>query len=115
MGDSDDLEVTREGLLGLLAGKAKEAAGTLVGNDELAREGRLQQAQIDDEAEAARDETGKPLGIGDRVKLDDGREGQVIEFDGRKIGESGGIGGSAKVRLDDGTIVDVGPARITQL
>jgi hypothetical protein len=49
------------------------------------------------------------------VKLDDGREGQVIEFDGRKIDESGGVGGSAKVRLDDGTIVDVGPARITQL
>jgi uncharacterized protein YjbJ (UPF0337 family) len=115
MGDSDDLEVTREGLLGLLAGKAKEAAGTLVGNDELARDGRLQQAQIDEEAEAARDETGKQLGIGDRVKLDDGREGQVIEFDGRKIDESGGVGGSAKVRLDDGTIIDVGPARITQL
>jgi uncharacterized protein YjbJ (UPF0337 family) len=115
MGDGDDLEVTREGLLGLTAGKAKEAAGTLVGNDELAQKGRLQQTEIDEEAEAARDETDKQLRIGDRVKLDDGREGQVMEFDGRKIGESGGVGGSAKVRLDNGTIVDVGPARITQL
>jgi uncharacterized protein YjbJ (UPF0337 family) len=55
MGEDDDLEVTREGLLGLLSGKAKEAAGTLVGNDELARAGRLQQAQIDEDAEAAQD------------------------------------------------------------
>jgi uncharacterized protein YjbJ (UPF0337 family) len=55
MSDSDDLEVTREGLLGLIAGKAKEAAGTLVGNEELATEGRQQQAQIDQDAEAAQD------------------------------------------------------------
>jgi uncharacterized protein YjbJ (UPF0337 family) len=115
MGDNDDLEVTREGLLGLLAGKAKEAAGTLVGNHELAREGRLQQTQIDEEAEAARAETNKKLRIGDRVKLDDGRAGRVIGFDGRKVGKSGGVGGSAKVHLDDGTIVDVGPARTTRI
>jgi uncharacterized protein YjbJ (UPF0337 family) len=56
MTDSDDLEVTREQLLGLLAGKAKEVAGTLVGNNELAREGHLQQAQIDEEAEAAQED-----------------------------------------------------------
>ena len=65
MGESDDLEVTREGLLGLLAGKAKEAAGTLVGNEELARKGRLQQTQIDEEAEAVRDDTDKQPPIGD--------------------------------------------------
>ncbi len=47
MGDDDDLEVTREGLLDLLAGKAKEAAGSLVGNDDLAREGRRQQAEAE--------------------------------------------------------------------
>ncbi|MDQ6605794.1 MAG: hypothetical protein M3Z06_04510 [Actinomycetota bacterium] len=55
MADDEELELTREGLLGKLAGKAKEAAGSLVGNDDLAREGRLQQAQVEAEAEAARD------------------------------------------------------------
>jgi uncharacterized protein YjbJ (UPF0337 family) len=40
-------------LVGKLAGKAKEAAGSLTGNDELAREGRLQQAQVDAETDAA--------------------------------------------------------------
>jgi hypothetical protein len=49
------------------------------------------------------------------VKLDDGREGEVIDFDGRKIGASGGVGGTAKVRLDDSTVVDVGPSRITKI
>jgi uncharacterized protein YjbJ (UPF0337 family) len=54
MGEDDDLKVTREGLFGLLAGKAKEAAGTVVGNDEMARDGRLQQAEVV-ETEAAED------------------------------------------------------------
>jgi len=52
---------------------------------------------------------------GDRVKLDDGREGEVIDFDGRKIDASGGVGGSAKVILDDRTVVDAGPSRITKI
>jgi hypothetical protein len=52
---------------------------------------------------------------GDRVKLDDGREGEIIDFDGRTIGKSGGVGGSARILLDDGTTVDAGPARITKL
>lgn len=52
---------------------------------------------------------------GDRVRLDDGREGEVIEFDGRKIDASGGVGGSAHVRLDDGTVVDAGSSRITKI
>ncbi len=55
MADDEELELTREGLLGKLAGKAKEAAGSLVGNDDLAREGRLQQAEVEAEAEAARE------------------------------------------------------------
>ena len=58
---------------------------------------------------------GTKLKKGDRVKLDDGREGEVIDFDDRKIGASGGVGGSAKVRLDDGTVIDVGPSRITKI
>ncbi len=50
--DDENPELTREALFGKLAGKAKEAAGSLVGNDDMAREGRLQQAQLDAEAEA---------------------------------------------------------------
>ena len=46
-------EETAGGPLGKLAGKAKEAAGSVLGNEELAREGRLQQAQAEAEAEAA--------------------------------------------------------------
>jgi len=45
-------EQTAGGVLGNLAGKAKEAAGSLTGNDDLAREGRLQQAQSEAEADA---------------------------------------------------------------
>ena len=40
-----DNERTVGGLLGRAVGKAKAAAGALTANDELAREGRLQQAQ----------------------------------------------------------------------
>ena len=46
-------EETAGGQLGKLAGKAKEAAGFVLGNEDLAREGRLQQAQVDAEAEHA--------------------------------------------------------------
>jgi uncharacterized protein YjbJ (UPF0337 family) len=60
MDEGDDLELTREELLGRLAGKAKEAAGTLIGNDALAREGREQQAQIDEHAETAVDSKETP-------------------------------------------------------
>jgi uncharacterized protein YjbJ (UPF0337 family) len=48
--DDEDLEVTREGLFAKLAGKAKEATGSLIGNDDLVREGRQQQAEVDTEA-----------------------------------------------------------------
>jgi uncharacterized protein YjbJ (UPF0337 family) len=48
-------EETAGGALGRIAGKAKEVAGSALGNDELAREGRLQQAGVDAEREA-RDE-----------------------------------------------------------
>ena len=46
-------ESTTGGLLGKVAGKAKEAVGSVVGNDDLAREGRLQQSQADADIEAA--------------------------------------------------------------
>ena len=45
-------EETTGGALGRMAGRAKEVAGSALGNDELAREGRLQQAGADTEREA---------------------------------------------------------------
>jgi uncharacterized protein YjbJ (UPF0337 family) len=44
---SEEPEVTREGLFEKLAGKAKEAAGELVGNDALAEAGRKEQADAE--------------------------------------------------------------------
>ena len=52
MTDQETSEQTTGGLIGKLAGKAKEATGTLVGNGALAREGRLQQAQVDAQTDA---------------------------------------------------------------
>ena len=49
------VEETTGGVLGKLAGKAKAAAGSLTGNDTLAREGRLQEAQVDAERDAQRE------------------------------------------------------------
>ena len=46
-------EETAGGVLGKLAGKAKAAAGSLTGNDDLAREGRLQEATVDAERDGA--------------------------------------------------------------
>ena len=43
------------GLVGKLAGKAKEKAGDAFGDDKLAAEGRLQQAQVETDAEARRE------------------------------------------------------------
>ena len=51
MTDPETPERAAGGLAGRVAGKAKAAAGSLLGNDELAREGRLQHAAAD----AARD------------------------------------------------------------
>ena len=42
--------------MGKLAGKAKEAAGSLLGKDDLARAGRLHQAQSEAEVDASRRE-----------------------------------------------------------
>jgi uncharacterized protein YjbJ (UPF0337 family) len=52
MTDSKVPEETAGGPLGKLAGKAKETAGAVLGDEELAREGRLQQAQAEAEDEA---------------------------------------------------------------
>ena len=54
MTDSEGRERVAGGPIGKLAGKAKAAVGNLTRNDELAREGNLQEAQADAGAEAAR-------------------------------------------------------------
>jgi uncharacterized protein YjbJ (UPF0337 family) len=53
MTDPDIQERAAGGLAGRIAGKAKEAAGSVLGNDELAREGRLQNAAAEAHREAA--------------------------------------------------------------
>ena len=70
MTDPKTTERTSGGLVGKAAGKAKELAGETLGNEELAREGRLQQAQGDADVDAAkaraeakqREEAGRPRG-----------------------------------------------------
>ncbi len=52
--EEENPELTREGLFDVLAGKAKETAGELVGNEALADEGRAQQAEVKAEPEATR-------------------------------------------------------------
>ena len=54
MTDPEQRERTSGGVLGKVAGKAKELAGEATGNDDLAREGRLQQAQGDAEVDATK-------------------------------------------------------------
>ena len=55
MNDPENTEQTAGGPLGKLAGRVKEAAGSALGKEDLAREGRLPQAQVDAEAAAARE------------------------------------------------------------
>src|SRR5687767_13152240 len=50
-----DQERTTGGLAGKVAGKAKAAIGSVTGDDDMAREGRLQEAQSDAEIEARRE------------------------------------------------------------
>ena len=50
----ENSERTAGGLVGKIAGRTKEAVGSALGRDDLGREGRLQQAQVDAEAQAAR-------------------------------------------------------------
>lgn len=46
MPDADPTDRTRAGLFGDLAGKAKENVGELLGKDDLAEDGRQQQANV---------------------------------------------------------------------
>jgi uncharacterized protein YjbJ (UPF0337 family) len=55
MSDPENTETTAGGVLGRVVGKAKAAVGGLVGNDDLKREGNLQQAQSEAELIAERE------------------------------------------------------------
>lgn len=55
MTDPESPETTTGGVVGRLVGKAKSAAGALVGNEGLQREGNLQQARVEAEADAERE------------------------------------------------------------
>src|ERR1700704_5992918 len=61
MYEPESTETTAGGLLGRVIGKAKAAVGGLVGNDDLKREGNLQQAQSEAEEQAAREERAADL------------------------------------------------------
>ncbi len=52
MSSQDNPERTSGGLVGKVVGRVKEAVGAATGKDELAREGRLQEAQADAHREA---------------------------------------------------------------
>jgi uncharacterized protein YjbJ (UPF0337 family) len=53
MVDVSPAEEARKGLLGSLTGKAKEVAGAVLGNDSLAAEGQLQQAEAQTRKDAS--------------------------------------------------------------
>lgn len=53
MVDVSPADEARKGLLGSLAGKAKEVAGAVLGNDSLAAEGQLQQAEAQTRKDAS--------------------------------------------------------------
>jgi uncharacterized protein YjbJ (UPF0337 family) len=54
MTDAESPETTTGGAVGRFVGKVKSAAGALVGNEDLQREGNLQQARVEAEAAAER-------------------------------------------------------------
>jgi len=61
MSDPDSPETTAGGLVGQIVGKAKSAVGSLLGKDDLEREGNLQQAQAEAEVDARREEQAAEL------------------------------------------------------
>lgn len=61
MSDPDSPETTAGGVIGQIVGKAKSAVGSLLGKDDLEREGNLQQAQAEAEVDARREEQAAEL------------------------------------------------------
>ena len=56
MTDQSDAGEARQGLMNSIAGRAKEVAGAVFGNDSLAREGQLQQAEGNERRTASAEE-----------------------------------------------------------
>ncbi|MDT4983917.1 MAG: hypothetical protein QOF95_1407 [Pseudonocardiales bacterium] len=82
MTNDDTAHEARKGLLDSIAGKAKEVAGALAGNDTLAEEGQLQQADA-----AARREANSQDAIADAETThatDELREQQQVAADERR-------------------------------
>jgi uncharacterized protein YjbJ (UPF0337 family) len=65
MSNPDSPESTAGGLIGQVVGKAKSAVGSLLRNENLKREGNLQQAQAEAEADAARERQAARLRLED--------------------------------------------------
>jgi uncharacterized protein YjbJ (UPF0337 family) len=61
MSDPERPEEVAGGVLGRVVGKAKSAVGSLVGNEDLQREGNLQQAHVEAEADAERERAAAEL------------------------------------------------------
>src|SRR5687767_15553440 len=84
MGDTnvstEQSEQTTGGIVGKVAGKAKEAIGSATGDNDMAREGRLQQAQSDAEIEARR-EAAEAERAEAEAKLEQDRNETEIERD----------------------------------
>src|SRR3954453_5465156 len=70
------------GRTGKLAGKAKEVAGDLLGQENLAREGRLQQAGSEAEAEAA---ARRAEAEREKEKAETRAEGDQAELEAREL------------------------------
>ena len=82
-------EATAGGAIGKLAGRAKELAGTVLGRDDLHREGKLQQVQSEAEkdattlaAEARQKEGEAEL---EQEKADTAAERRQVELEAEKI------------------------------
>jgi uncharacterized protein YjbJ (UPF0337 family) len=81
-------ERTRGGVAGRLAGRFKEVAGSMLGHDDLAREGRLQQAQVEAEADAKVAATRADQAERERLENElDARERQELIARERRIAE----------------------------
>ena len=78
MTDPESPERTAGGLLGEVVGRAKSAVGSLFGNQDLQREGNLQQAQVEAEADAER---------AGQVAVVQNREALVVEQRGAAAAE----------------------------
>ena len=81
--DSETPETTTGGALGKVVGKAKEMVGKAIGEDDLAREGRLQQAQGEAETVAQRHSAQAKLSEAEQGVDAEKRENELERNDSR--------------------------------